>query len=747
MPLNFSSPLPPLNILSIDMVDEFGAKADNITDNSPIIEAAYQELVKRLNGAYPDTIGQLYFKKTPDKSAYRIGRPIVVEHDRIGLAGEDETVTINNNLGYNGPAVVLGVRTIENNSNGQSLQSSSLYRPDIYGKLDGSIITGPGQRYGFRTRADSCLVFQGCPGDRGYVENPIENSYAMSYAAINSGFVLEIAIEHSGGTKFFGETTAGIVKLGYQDQTVFKLDRGGSDNLFTLTMYLSDGTYCQSSVQASASTSGTIGLCFQVDLINREVIGFINGTQTAVNSGGTFFSGSGQTSMIANTYHSLIFGVGENDSDGTRVPVATYNTTGMDFTICGFSLSAQKCYKNLGVGQTQTRIDNGTVNDNYRYFGFDNTNRRKFFLLNMQDNPSDPNTKRFFRASSLVFAGTYYGLHIQNSMFTALAGLKNNFIKKLRITAHPNQPALLIGGVLDFKLDRVILENCSQCVSIINMIANYTHRYTDCTFSANDVAVQGSWSVIDIFDTQFFSVVHSCIRVFACNTNIYNIGWMFGTVLSDSIFQSYGGPYGGLHHVEKVLVDFEGLPYRVAPFLLEQHSAFISPATSYKIKDVYTGTTGDKCPIFKVRQKYSNDGINFVYLDVDNIQTTNADYTAILDLNGNAIVGKISNVYPDIGNPIIHRGEFGSECNIQIEHRGYQTVPRQGNWVENGHRIYPQSLTEGEFGIIECLKTGKFGTANPPVFFGDKQRRNSPLVIGAYVVPHAYINLTIGGVQ
>lgn len=740
MPITFGPQVSgPASTIRIDVAKEYGAKGDGTTDNITAIEAAIADLKTRLVSATPGTAGSLYFPMSPTRQPYAVSRPIIIDKDYIGVEGENPSVKISNN---SGPTFLFGLRSTETNAQGATLSSDSRYRPDLhqFGMLDTSVMSTTGQRWGYRTNMDSTLLFQGTPGDLGPKENTAISAAALSYAAINSGFKIEMVIRHSGGTPFFGGTTAGIVMLGQSDRTVFRIERGGSTNQFTFTANLADGTEATSSIQGSPTASGNFHICFQLDLINRQILGFLNNVQMAVSSGGTFFAGSGQTSMIRNRHYSLIFGVNTNYSDGYRVPVATTATNGIDYILGGFSLSSQLCYKDNGPGGAQQRIDNGTLNDNYKYLGGGGADANKFFLLTLLNDPAVSTTKRFFTALSNSIGGTYYGLHIENTMFTLTGGITRNFIKNLHVTSTTTSPAVILGGVLDFDFSDMEISSATQSITTLNLLANYVIRMKRCIFGSYDTCYYGSYSVVEMEDVQFQSIIHSAYRLFACNHVINRASVRFGGELTDSFVEVYGGSYGGIHEIKNVLIDFEGGTYRVAPFYLEQHSAYISPSTIFTIENIYVGTTGECDAVLKCVQMNANDGINFMIVNAKNIQTTEAYYKAMVEINGPSIIGRVNYVAPETGNPFVHVGTYGSDCNIQIEHRTIKTLPREGTWLSNGHVIYPQNPTEGEFTEIQCLRSGKFGTANPPVFFGTKQRMSSPSVLSAYITPHAYVS-------
>lgn len=738
MPPIFSNPVfKPDSVISINVVEEFGAAGDNITDNSPAIELALTELKRRLDTQPARAVqGELYFPNST--LPYRISRPIVLDRPRIGIVGENRNVTIDNTLSFNGPTVIMGMRMSEQNSQGATINASSYYRPDLYGDLDTSLVTASGQKWGFRTNNSATLIFDGTPADLG----PPLGGYVRSYTAIDSGFLLDIAIKHSGGTPFYAGTTAGIINVGNGTDTVFSLNRGGITNQFDYSMYFSDGTYISSSFNPGATASGVFKLAVQVDLINRRIQAYYNGNQIAISSGGTFFSGSGYVTMIDNKYYSMIIGTNTNYVDTYGTAVGSYNQVGMDFTLCALSLSSALIYKNNGVGNSQQRNNNGTVNDSNRYYYGDSANTKRFFYLNLLDDPSSPYTLRFMSAYSHGFTGQAKGFLIENSMYTLLGGILHNYISNITINGTSMNPAISIGQVLDPYFEHVIFGAGTVGFNVLNLGANYTLRLNDCQFGGHVHNMKLSTSIAEIDNATFGSVNRSAIKTVGSNINLKKMFVAFGSDYTNYLYESYGQTYGGFNSLQDIVSDFEGTYYKRGVFYVEQYPTYIAPATYYSIKNVYCGTVGTGHVINAV-QKYAYDNINYMVLDIDNVQTTDTDYKSYLNINGNAIFGTVKNISPDIGCPMTHTGQFTTDCNVQIEHRNYKNLPRKNNWVNNGHILFAQSPKEGQFSEFRCVKTGRVNTNDPPRFVGINPLISRPNVLVNYGYTHAYTAMTL----
>ena len=238
------------------------------------------------------------------------------------------------------------------------------------------------------------------------------------------------------------------------------------------------------------------------------------------------------------------------------------------------------------------------------------------------------------------------------------------------------------------------------------------------------------------------SVGRTAIKTVASNTNLSKGFVAFGTDYTDTFYESFGQNYGGFNVLRDITIDFEGTVYRKGVFYLEQYPNNIAPASYYQIENVYCGSVGSGHVINAV-QKDTFDGRNYMVLKLNNIETSDTDYLSYLNINGNAILGTITNPSPDISCPMTHNGQWSTECNVQIEHRGYKSLPRQYNWVANGHRLLAQSPKEGQFKEFRCVKTGRIGTNDPPRFAGIDPLISRPYVLPYYNYTHSYSQMTL----
>ncbi len=730
--------------LSVNITD-YGGAADNATDNATAFEAAYAALIAKMNntqyGNFYQQRGYIYF---PGGSRpYAISRPLKIEDPYVWIVGDGPASKIEQR-GL-GPCVILGVRTKEQVPNGTICQLDASYRPDLFGKLDTSLVTGPNQRWGIRTNANSSVMFQAVPFSHG---GPEGTTGALDNWGTTSALTIECCVEAPDGGIFPPGYVGGILVLGTGSNMVFQLQKGGGTNQFDLLFRCADDAPDQVNT-ASISTGGATGpqrLAFQLDLVTRKVTAYVNGVQTAVSTGGPFYTRTGATTLARNEFCSLHIGLVSYETD-LRAPVATPSTQfNLDLRLYGLAFSRKLRYKDRGVGLAQQRVDDGTLNDNYRYQRADFSDRSLVAFLTLLDDPSNPLTGRNVTSMSAYYGGSQLGYFFQVPMYSLLGGIKNNGIADLRLTSSfPTNPTVAVGAILDLTIERCMIEGGTQAIGTLNLLANYTTHIIDCELSATDSCYYGSWSAVVGRNVSFRNAARATIRTFASNTDFDDSIVLFANEQTESIVKSHAGLYGGFHRYVNMKIDFEGSTYRVAPFYFEQYTGFIiAPATSYEVKNIYMGTTG-ACPLFKLvtRQDYANDGINYIYLDVNNIQTIGSDYTSIVELDGPSVTGEVSGVFPPNGPQFKHLETKGAGSSLVVRSMTLKAPPRIFSWYAGAHVLDCRTGVDGQFTQFRCVSSGAYGTPTPPTWAGLNPQQKTPSSLAGYVLNHAYITAAL----
>ena len=153
-------------------VRDFGAKADGgVTDNSGPIQAAIDALVAKLQGVINQVspVGVVYIPTATN--TYVVNKPIWVDSSNIEIRGDGWGSQVAMAFGLSHSVFIFGLSRLEHaNVNGTTvpLQIDSTYRPDLFGKLDTSVVTvkprGGGTGPPEQRRAGSLVQIQAfCP--------------------------------------------------------------------------------------------------------------------------------------------------------------------------------------------------------------------------------------------------------------------------------------------------------------------------------------------------------------------------------------------------------------------------------------------------------------------------------------------------------------------------------------------------------------------------------------------------------
>ncbi len=641
----------------VDITD-FGGRGDNgKTDNAIAYEAAYAELLRRLSvpgAVFGQTHGVIRFPAST--LPYVTTRPLRIEHANIRVMGDPIQQPQVTNRGK-GPVFVLGIRTGELIKDQKPLRLDASYRPDVFGKLDESVAKAPGQRFGIRTKKDSSVIFQAVPFSHGGPEPEMGNTVLDNWGSTRT-LTVECAVESPDGGVFPGGYVGGIFAIGYLafgGSLVFSLEKGGTPNQFDVHFRTAEDGRDEFNGFSffSGKARGVQRLTFQLDLEHRKVSAFSNGVETAIDRPyGKFFKGTGPTTLARNEYSPLILGATSMTAD-LRAPVgALGRTTDLDLRLHGLSFSRRLRYESRRPGIPQARVDGKPIDDRYRYLEDQKDDPDLISALALTDSPDDPTTGRFVTSvSRLVPPYKHVGYFLQTAMYSQLGGILGNGLSDLHIVSMPGCPTVQVGAILNLKIERCRIEGGTQAIGTLNLLANYMTDIIDCELSGSDCGVYGAWSALNGRNVKFLNAGRVPIRTWASNATFDGVSVFHASLQSESLVKIHGGLYGGMHSYKNVLSDFEGLTYRVAPFVIEQFNGLpAAPATMVRIEDVYLGTTG-KVPMFKVttRPEYRTDGRNYVHIMADNIQTHGTDYTMVLDADGPQVTGHVTGLAPPGG--------------------------------------------------------------------------------------------------
>ena len=588
-----------LNTMRVN-VQDYGAIADNgTTDCSIAFEAAYTALSAYLN-ANNGLRGEIYWPGATQP--YTISRPMMITDPYVWIVGDGPSSRIENRTG--GPCVLFGIRETETIAGPATLALDSSYRPDIFGKLDTSVATGTGQRWGLRTKNDATVIFSHCPLDLGV---PDAENFSLDGWGTISKLTIEFAVEPGTGSTWPGGGSGGFWMLGGYDDTksICSLIRGGGTNQFDLQITDSAGLNGFATIQ-NVSGSGTQKLCWQIDLSGSTptCIGFADGVQTSVNLTGALWSASGARTFWTNDYSPFIIGANTSVSDNRAPSNVVAGSTGMDCNIYGLQFYKGTPYANDGVGQAQRRSDSGTLNDNYRFGQGGKTDNLILFQLYRTDSPITDPTKRRVTAYSGTSGGFILGWMMQCGMYSTQGGIIGNGLQDLQLVGRGNkfQSVVEVGAVLDLVIKRCVISNGTYAIANLNILANYSNAIEDCDLSGSQGCVYLAWTDTRIKNCKFSNMGRCAVRAWASNSYLDDCRGAQFNSNADYCYKVHQGAYGSITEIRRYLVDAEGGSCNIATLGFEH---FPDQPTSVVVDGIYIGSTADGKSIIELLGKTS----------------------------------------------------------------------------------------------------------------------------------------------
>ncbi len=344
------NPLPVHGPLWFD-AREYGVSPQN-PDNGPALQAAHDAAAAALaaitsgffSGISPGATVFIPGARTP----YTFKTPVFIEGSTIEIRGEPGVTQLVTPAGVGYPIFYCGLYRV-----GSGNVPNATYRPDLWNsgtpKLDSSVVTAAGQKWGINFGTDAYVVSQASVFSHGS-PSPTWGGLPDNWAATQQ-FTIEFAVEGFSS----GQMPSGINLFGVGDTNVnFQTPAGAgcwflatsSTNTYKLYLYTQAARFGPVVAHAftftSGSATGVQRISVQVDLVAGAVTAFVNGSQVSVTAvTGTL---SANSTLNENQYYPFTLGT---HGDGTP------GANGTAFAIYGLAISKSLRYANLGSGQAQ----------------------------------------------------------------------------------------------------------------------------------------------------------------------------------------------------------------------------------------------------------------------------------------------------------------------------------------------------------------------------------------------------------
>ena len=721
-------------------VRDYGAKAIYGFDNAPAFQAAVDAAAAKVRATLATTywlLPKVIVHIPATDSPYYVGGPVYVDESYIEIHGDGPGTNVFNYGGVCSPIFVLGLKrtpTVMVDGQPRVLAADANYRPDCFGKLDNSVTSGTGQRWGFRSHGESFIVSHASPLSAGTLSPA---SGCIDNWADTRKLTIEFAVEGFAGGKLSPDIQ--ILGSGNRDKNAlypFKIATTYQGNQIRLHLSTQEVQYgpltCYFADMPLSTTTGVQRLTWQIDLDSGLVTGYADGNQVFASTslgpgwrpGLRFAENQGHPFAIAE-YGGIQAG-------------GFYSPNGYDFALYGLSLSNSIRYQNTGINTPQKRADQpGTaINDAYRYFGNSVTDPGFLCALDFSENPA-------LKGRHLSVRSPYgnASAFICHSYTGDFAGTSNNAIRNMRISGGRNYGTnIVMGQVGDLTLSGVRSESSFYGAASLPCAVSYIVRAENCMLSGGDAGFFSIGQIVWMRDITFGVSGRASMRFYGGAVDAERLFVYHWSTNSQSTISIHNSDTGGNYSFKYIHVDFEGESYGRAAFYCERHP--YTPGTSLRLQDVILGTVGN-VPAIALRDSYGPGAFQPATLIADNFLIYGSTFGSVVEVDGPSWRGEVRNLAAAEDNSRVRNlGTFGTETGVIVRDRR-KAPPRTRPWVAGGHVLDVPAPTDGQFAEWRCVAGGAYGTPTPPVWSGLHPLASRPGALAGYVVNHGYITVAL----
>ena len=725
-------------------VCDYGAKADDgLTDNSAAIQSAIDYLISKLANS-PHARGVVFFPSSP--RAYAVTKTLWIDAPNIEIRGEGYGSVLSLLGGNRHNLLQFGIRRTEyGNVNGvrSPFQINSTNRPDLYRKLDSSVVTSPNVMWGIRTNNNSFVQFLANPMSSG--RSSSAGTYYLDHWSETTKLTVEFCIEPPDGQTFplFSPIMGmGVTPLEAAPFLFYSWQTTGAILVLFRTADIGGGINLPNRSFAFSVLGATTPyrIAVQFDLDNAICTAYVNGIQVAISSPANM-SPTGQYPFTPNSglrfqqndYYPFMIG-----TDGAQ-GIVTGGNTGIDLRVYGFRTSSTLRYKNLGPGQPQTRVDNPSapINDAYSYFTID---QYTIAFLQCLDNPATSGrVVTILNGNYATPGGISSGifLHTTNQL-----GISGNAVRDIQlIAANGCGQTISLGIVLEMTIQNVKAISGFHAIGAFNLFATYNVYINDCWLDGFDSCYSGFSHLVVGSDIYCGQAGFATFREVGGSGNWKNILVAFASPNTETIFKFHSSGYGGNNSITNLVVDFEGTTLTLAGIYAEVCP--VLPATSLLLKDIFLGSVGAQKPLVMLKDVAPiSNNYRPAWISVENLQAFTASYLAAIDVDGPLWHGEVTGV--GILGPLFnHRQKWGTTTHVVMREPRFTAPPRQYPWYSGAHILEVRSPVDWQFTEWRCAGSGTYGTSNPPKWVGLHAMKVTQNGVAGYLLNHGYITVTI----
>lgn len=720
-----------------------GNPSDPNYDWRPVIQAAHDAVAALIDAE--GNVGQQWGGVVNIRgkiSPYRVSGPAYWWHYNIFAKGEGNSTfllagDLNHDMGC--PVFMLGWQTPKS-CGGQFLANFTQYRPDCFGKVDTSLATAMGQRWGFRSLEQSFIQGVGTQLSHGATSPKFGYPYVDCWAETNV-ITIEFIVEGFTGSPGMlapnaapnsSNTLFGVTDNA-QAMYPYWLVMGGSGNtqydFLWMTQAVRGGpTAFHNLVFNQAAAGGVQRVAIQIDHINGAATTWVNGIQATTQSI--------STGVFLNENFQFPFAVANGGSYGI------YSGPFLDFALYGLSMSTTPRYNVSTNGSTQTRKrDNApysSINDFYRY-GDDGSDPGIIGYFAFTESPAGANPDMMLAIRNGGQSSPAFVSHPLQKEFIGGQGVTDMHI----VNGRQYSTSLMVGNVILAEMSNLLLEGGLWGVANGLFGANYVLYFDTCSFSGTDAAFFGLFSIDSFINCTVARggrnnfLFSECALYFSGNT------FMSGAQINcqTSVFNYIGGSSGGGQIVVRnVIQDVESTPFpSVAGIKIQRNHA----GGNILLEDIVCGDM--VVPTIILDDVSGNGGFNDNFITINRVSSSPGFQSQFIQVNGNGFYGSVDNLVFGQSPPLNCLNTYSPGSSLQINCLGYPAPPHWGTWYSGTTALKVNTPGDGLYRLWECSRTGTYGSPTPPSWVGSKAYQSSPQTLAAVAVDHTCIATTAFG--
>jgi Carbohydrate-binding module family 5/12/Pectate lyase superfamily protein len=606
------------------------------------------------------------------------------------------------------------------------------HRIDAFGKLDTSLATATGQRYGITSKSAT----SGSPWADHFAVFPYANpcpGIGDAWTTINK-LTLDICLEPTEGGALGSQFICGFGEPSVPRPWYLT----AQDGVYLFTFLTQTGSrninWAPRSFTFGNSLTGTgiKRISIQIDMTHNsdgstdnsalcDIKAWIDGTSqtitraTGTNSttGTTPFT-AGQNLHFESTKPGAAFAFWAGSGGGAQWTDYGYPSLRGRFAIYGFRLSSDVRY----TGTTQARIDAGALNDAYRYTGNDSTTIAYLqTLATVSPKVGDWDGRLIPMVGSVAMGSrTHYGLFMYEQAADSAQGHPANItVSDLTISAGAGaSTGILVGPGLYPTIERVkVLNAGTDCwVGIGNSATStYDIRIRDCSFGGWAFAWIAMHSSIVEIDNLFRAPVTKYAMWFdGCSVRCKNVRLADSNNTVNYVRITADSGYGFLYDFDGIDSDNEGAPLPTDAYIYaERH---VGPGARLTIKNLTPGSIPYHVPMVKLVDRFavptSGFGVGPGWLHFEDSMSGRLT----VETDGPGWEGVVENILPNLGSTGYtalrnHTGTDGATS--LVSKQSLATLPTGGSWHENASLINIKNPDVGKPQEYLCAQSG-YGT-------------------------------------